>query len=115
MDSGFVRKDSIKVLESEGLDLSNNCCNSTSFFNFSSSYQAFGSAPALGVEDTALAMAIAAEDPPAPPGAAGIAPPDLMTWMVLLRASLMVSASALAVVGDVNVKVWVSELDIPGA
>lgn len=115
MESGFVRNDSIKVLESDGLDLRNDCCNSTSFFSFSSSYQAFESAPALGFEDTALAIAIAAEEPPAPPGAAGSAPPDLMTWMVLLRASLIASTSALAVVGDVNVKVCVSGVDVPGA
>lgn len=115
MDSGFVRKDSMKVLESDGLDLSNDCCISTSVFSFSSSYQAFESAPAPGVEDTALAIAIAAEDPPAPPGAAGSAPPDLMTWIVLLRESLIVSASALAVVGDVNVKVWVSKAVVSGA
>lgn len=115
MDSGFVRKDSTKVLESDGSDFSNDCCDSTSFFSFSSSYQAFESAPGLGFEDTAPAIAIAAEDPPAPPDAASGAPPDLMAWIVLLRASLIVSASTLAAVGDVKVKVWVSEVDVPGA
>lgn len=115
MDSGFVRKDSMKVLESDGLDFSNDCCISTSFFNFSSSYQAFESVPALEFEDTALAIAIAAEEPPASPDAADSAPPDLMAWIVLLRASLIVSASSLAVVGDVKVKVWVSEVEVPGA
>ncbi len=72
------------------------------------------SPPAWGVDDTALAIAIAAEEAP-PPGAASGAPPAFADCMILLRASLMASASALAVVGDVNEKTCVSGSELPGA
>lgn len=59
-------------------------------------------------------MAIAAEEDP-PPRAARTPPPAFADCMIWLRAFLMASASALAVVGDVNEKTCVSGSELPGA
>ena len=115
MDSGLVRKDSMKVLDKGGSAFSSDCCSSTSDFSLTSSYQVFRSRPLPGVDASALAMAIAAEAPPAPPPAAGVAVPDLAAWMAALSASLIASASARAVEYEVKEKTCVSGAVVPGA
>ena len=104
----------MKVVFREGFALSNEICSCASCFNLSSSYHAFDPFPAPGVEDTAPAIAIAAEEDSCP-DAAGVVPPDFAESIALPRASLIASASALAAVGEVKEKMWVSDVDVPGA
>ena len=114
IESGLVRKDSIKVLDNDGFALKRDCCSSTSDFKRSSSYHELLSLPAPNVDDTALAIAIAAEED-APLGAVDT---RVLAWeacIALLRASLIASASDRAAVVDVNEKTCVSGAKTPGA
>ncbi len=104
IDSGLVRKDSIKVFDKAGSAFSNDCCSSTSDFSLPSSYHVFRFLPLPGVDDSALAIAIAADAPPPPPPAAGVAVPDLAARIAALSASLIASASARATAGEVKEK-----------
>ena len=105
----------MNVLDSGGFAFKSDCCSSTSDLRRPSSYHAFVSLPAPGVEDTALAIAIAADvEPPPPPGAAGVAFPIFADSMALLRASLIASASPRAFNGEVKEKTWVSDAVAPG-
>lgn len=99
-----MRSDSTKVLDSGSFAFSNDRWSSTSCLSLASSYQPSVSEPAPAAEDMALAIAMEAEEAPAAPGVVGSVLPDLAVCMALLRASLMASASALAVVAEVKEK-----------
>ena len=94
----------MNVLDRVGFAFNRDCCSSTFDLSWSSSYKVLVSLPAPSVDDTALAIAIAADED-TPPEAVGA---KASACIALLRASLIASASARACDADVKEKTCAS-------
>ena len=91
-----------------GSDLSSDCWSSGSVLSRLSSSQGFRPVP--GPEETAFAIAMAADMPSRPGAGVGVSDggADLTFWMAVLSASLIASASGRALAPAVNEKTYCS-------